>query len=239
MELIVPAVLPTSREELEEKLALLSKIDSVSIVQIDVVDGRFASPISWPYTAPKEFLEMVENNEMLPHLDRIAYEIDLMCNDAERMAEAWLAMGATRLTFHAESTTNIARLLASARKRYGSGAGFVSDLISFGVAINIASELSLIEPCLHEVKYVQFMGIARIGRQGQPFDHRVIDKLKTFHAKYPNIVLQVDGGVTLENARQLLALDVNNLVVGSALLKAHDPAIMFNKFEELLNPYGV
>lgn len=239
MGLIVPAVLPTSRIDLEEKLALLTRINSVSRVQIDVVDGRFAGPVSWPYTAPKEFRAMVDRGEMLPHLGRLSYEVDLMCTNAEVMAEAWLALGATRLTFHAESTTDLGRLLASARRRYGAGDGFASGLVSFGVAINLASDLALIEHCVSEVEYVQFMGIARIGRQGQPFDRRVFEKIKTFHTKHPEIVLQVDGGVSLENAHRLLALGVSDLVVGSALLKAHDTAGAFALFEALQNPYGV
>ena len=77
------------------------------------------------------------------------------------------------------------------------------------------------------------MSIARIGRQGQPFDKRVFEKIKTFHAKYPEIILQVDGGVSLENAQRLISLGVSNLVVGSALLKVNDPSSEFAKFEKL------
>ncbi len=239
MGLIVPAVLPTSRTDLEEKLALLTRINSVSRVQIDVVDGRFASPASWPYTAPKEFQNMVDRGEMLPHLDRFTYEIDLMCTNAEVMAEAWLAQGATRLTFHAESTTDLGRLLASARRRYGAGDGFASGLISFGIAINLASDLALIEPFLGEVEYVQFMGIARIGLQGQPFDRRVFEKIRVFRSRNPQIPVQVDGGVSLPSAKKLVALGVSNLVVGSVLLKAHDPDSVFADLEALQSPYGV
>lgn len=246
MGLIVPAVLPTSRTDLEEKLALLTRINSVSRVQIDVVDGRFATPASWPYFAKAtqgtpypELKAMVQKGEMLPHLDRLTYEIDLMCTNAEVMAEAWLALGATRLTFHAESTTDIGRLLASACRRYGAGDGFASGLVSFGVAINLASDLALIEPCLGEVEYVQFMGIAQIGRQGQPFDRRVFEKIRVFRSRHSQIPVQVDGGVSLESAKKLVALGVSNLVVGSALLKAHDPDSVFAAFEALQTPYGV
>jgi len=249
MGFIVPAVLPSSRRDLEEKLELFSRIPSVSRVQIDIVDGKFISPASWPYSPstksdlvlgkPQELYDMVERGEMLPHLERIAYEIDLMCIDAERIAEAWLAIGASRLTFHAESTTNLAHLLASSRRRYGAGGGFASGLISFGVALNIASDLALIEPCVDEIEFVQFMGIARIGRQGQPFDRRVFEKLKVFHARHPKLAMQVDGGVSLENARRLLALGVSNLIVGSALLKTGDLASTLAKFEELQSSYCV
>ncbi|MDP2651698.1 MAG: hypothetical protein Q8O94_01010, partial [bacterium] len=119
MGLVVPAVLPSSKRELEEKLQLFSRIPSIRRVQIDVVDGHFASPASWPYTAPAEFRSMVAKGEMLPQLDHLEYEIDLMCLDAEQAAGAWLALGVSRLTFHVEGTTDVPRLLASARRRYG------------------------------------------------------------------------------------------------------------------------
>lgn len=245
MSFIVPAVLPSSRADLEKKLALVARIPSASRVQIDVVDGKFAGSASWPYSAedmkgiPTELEAMVQKGEMLPHLDRFAYEIDLMCIDADRMAQAWLALGATRLTFHAESTTDLGRLLSSARKRYGAGDVFAPGLISFGVALNIASDLALIEPFLGEIEYVQFMGIARIGRQAEPFDSRVLEKVRVFRARHPRIAFQIDGGVSLDNARRLIALGVSNLVVGSALLSAPDPAAAFAMFEALHGPYGV
>ena len=238
MSIIVPAVLPSSHADLEEKLALIARIPSVSRVQIDVVDGKFAEPASWPFSAkatkgkPSELETMVQKGEMLPYLDRFAYEIDLMCIDAEHVAEAWLAIGASRLTFHAESTTDLLRLLASARRRYG-------DFVSFGVALNLKSDLALIEQSIGEIEYVQCMGIARIGRQGQPFDQRVLEKVRVLHLRHPEVKIQVDGGVSLDNARRLIALGVSNLIVGSALLSARDPAATLALFEALQSPYGV
>ena len=117
MSIVVPAVLPSSLKDLEEKLGRFARIPSISRVQIDVVDGRFATPASWPYTAPKELAAMLARGEMLPELDHVSYEIDLMCHDADQAAGAWLALGATRLTFHTESVLNLPRLLASARRR--------------------------------------------------------------------------------------------------------------------------
>lgn len=237
MGLIVPAVLPSSHKELEEELALLAGIPLVSRIQIDVVDGLFASPASWPYNEPSIKSDLMLG-KMLPALDRISYEIDLMCLDAERASEAWLALGASRLTFHAESDTNLPKLLASSRKCYGAG-GLVSGLVSFGCALNIESDLSLVEQCIGKIEYVQFMGIARIGRQGQPFDKRVLEKIKTFRAQHPEITLQVDGGVSLENAKELLALGVSALIVGSAIVRAKNPSAVIEKFKSLQTSFGV
>jgi len=239
MGLVTPAVLPSSRIELEEKLALFARIPKVSRIQIDVVDGKFATPASWPYTAPKELEAMAQKGVMLPRLDSIEYEIDLMCLDAERAAALWLSRGATRLIFHAEAATDLPRLLISARKRFGAGDGFASGLISYGLALNVATDLALLEPCLGEIEFVQFMGIARIGRQGQPFDTRAVKKIREFHSRHPNVPVQIDGGVTLANARELIALGVTNLVIGSGILKANSPAETFAAFEALESPYGV
>ena len=234
MSNIVPAVLPTSYKDLEEKLALLENISSIRRVQIDIVDGRFATPASWPYTAPTEFRMMLERRKMLPRLDRFTYEIDLMCFDVERAVEAWLAFGATRLTFHAESIADVPQFLAYMRKRHGG-----LDLICFGLALNTTSDLALIELCLSEISYVQFMGIARIGRQGQPFDERVLEKVRIFHARHPEMTLQVDGGISLTRAKELTKLGVSNLVVGSTILRARDPAAEVAKLETVQTSYGV
>ncbi|MHB8660341.1 MAG: hypothetical protein ACYC75_00155 [Minisyncoccota bacterium] len=231
MSVVVPAVLPASRQELDKALVRIVRIPSISRVQIDVVDGRFAAPASWPYTEPAELQAMIAHAEMLPWLDRIEYEIDLMCFDAQHAADAWLALGATRLTFHAESVTDLPQLLASARQRYG-------NVISFGLALNVASDLALLEPILGDIEYVQLMGIARIGRQGQPFDRRVLEKVRVFRERHPKLPVQVDGGVSLESAKHLLALGVSNLIVGSALLRAEDLAATVAAFEKLQGPFG-
>lgn len=232
MNLVAPAVLPTSYSDLEEKLALFGSLPHISRVQIDVVDGRFASPASWPYTAPTEFKSLVERGNMLPFLDRITYEIDLMCEDAHRAADAWLLLGATRLTLHVESVPNFSQFLPRVRNYYG-------DLVSFGLAINADTNLSSLEQNMDGIDYVQFMGIRRIGVQGQPFDQRVLERVRSFHRRYPKVPIQVDGGVTLQIAKQLLASGVSGLIVGSGILRAEDPVAAFDAFERLKSPFGV
>jgi ribulose-phosphate 3-epimerase len=239
MGIIVPAVLPSSRQDLEEKLSRIVAL-SVSRVQIDVVDGRFAAPASWPFSAGSgapELDMMARGGEFLPALERIGYEVDLMGLNPERMVGTWIALGVSRFTFHAESLTDISRVLADAHDRYGRDV-VSAGLVSFGLALNIESDLSLIESHLSHVDYVQFMGIARIGRQGQPFDRRVLEKIRTFRGRHPTLPTQVDGGVSLDTAPELLALGVESLVVGSALLRSDDPAALVEAFEALRSPFA-
>jgi len=108
-----------------------------------------------------------------------------------------------------------------------------------GLALNIVSDLALIEPCLDEVDYVQCMGIVRIGRQGQPLDQRIFERVRLFRRRHPDIPVQVDGGISLADAKKLVALGVSNLVIGSGILRAGDLAAAFVAFEALQSPYGV
>lgn len=225
MASIVPAVLPSSYEELKESLAFLASIPELARVQIDTVDGLFASPASWPYSLDGNTLSSLRREGiMLPYLDNFEYEIDLMCRDAENAASDWIALGASRLTFHVESLSDISRFLAAVHIRYGYEEGQEAELISFGLALDIESDATLLEKHIDNINYVQFMGIASIGKQGQPFDARVIEKVKHFHNAHPEVPVQVDGGVSIEHAKELIAAGVSDLVIGSAILKASDPA---------------
>jgi len=242
--LIVPAILPATSRELKERLALFAHFPSVARVQIDVVDGRLASPPSWPYTrgGPGEFAALQREGTLLPGSDSTEYEIDLMCLDALEAAGPWLAQGASRLTFHIESAMSAHEgalpaggLFAAARAKYGG----LSPLVSLGLALNVETDLDAAEPYIIEADYVQFMGIAKIGRQGERFDPRAEAQVRSFRTRHPHIDVQVDGGVTLEVAPRLLALGVSHLVVGSAILGAKDPAAALAAFEALESPYGV
>lgn len=238
MGTIVPAVLPSSRDDLEAKLELFARMPSVDRVQIDVVDGQYAEPASWPYTEPGTLGILQSHGEALPRLETIAYEIDLMCLDALEAAGEWLALGASRLTFHARTPAEVPQLVAAAHRRYG-GDFIAEPFVSFGVALGIGEDAAPLDACLDNIDYVQFMGIASIGRQGEPFDARVFDAIKTFHAAHPDMPIQVDGGISSANAKRLLALGVSNLIVGSAILDAPDPRATFIELENLSSPYGV
>ncbi len=225
MSFVIPAVLPKSERDFDETLARLVALPATRI-QIDVVDGRFATPASWPFTAPKELRDRVARGVFLPDLHRLGYEIDLMCLDPLRAAAEWLELGATHLVFHAESTTTLPALLRSASEQFG-------HIVTFGLAVHVETHMALVEACLPHVSYVQCMGIASIGKQGQPFDERVLEKVRVLRLRHPNLPIQVDGGVSLEHARTLLSLGVTHVVVGSALVRSGDVETAFRRFEQL------
>jgi ribulose-phosphate 3-epimerase len=237
MSRIVPAILPTSEQDLSSKLERLSGI--AKEVQIDLVDGRFVSPASWPYTTsgshdPCQAL----GTDMLPYLGQLRYEMDLMVEDPAAVAGAWIEAGATRIIAHAESTRFLGKFVEDMKRTYGHDKSFAPDLLSFGLALNVASPISLIEPFLADIDFVQFMGIRKIGKQGEPFDRAVIQKILSFRKKYPDMSIQVDGGVSLQTAPDLLEAGVSRLVIGSALWRAVDLPLEIARYEALTITHG-
>ncbi len=236
MSVVVPTILTSSRQDLIEKLGRVEGL--VDTVQIDAVDGRFASPATWPYTPPKDDApELAEPNGLLA-LGRFRYEADLMVADPEESIGTWIAAGATRIVVHVESTDYLPRLIDDLAHRFGHDKGFAPDLLALGLSIGIETDTALLEQYLESADFVQFMGIKTIGRQGEPFDRRVLEKIKAFRAKHPSVPIQVDGGVSLATAPDLLSLGVNRLIVGSDLWKAENVEEELQRFQELVERYG-
>lgn len=238
MGVIVPAILSPTREDLEEKLARL--VGVADAVQIDVVDGHFASPPTWPYTeGTNEFASFIADGGMIPYAGQFRFEVDLMVREPDAVAGTWIAAGVTRLTAHVESTNYLPKLIEELRVVYGHEKGFAQHFLSFGLAINIGTELSLLEQYLDTVDYVQFMGIKHIGVQGERFDPSVFRSIALFKKRHPDMPVQVDGGVTLETAPSLLSAGVDRLVIGHAITKAAEPKVEFEKFQALVERYGI
>jgi Pentose-5-phosphate-3-epimerase len=236
MGVIVPAILPKSRDDLDEKLFRLRGL--VDSVQVDIVDGRFVTPATWPYQDHPNGTRG-PSADTFPFLGEIAFEVDLMVEEPEHVIRHWLEAGSSRVTIHAETTRMLPKLMDDLATTYGHDKSFAPDLISFGLAINVSTDVALIEPFLQQCDFIQFMGIAKIGKQGEPFDKRVLAKISAFKKKYPDMPIQVDGGVSLETAPSLLEAGVSRLVVGSDLWKAPDLAGQLKKLEGMVQTYGL
>ncbi|MBU0750213.1 hypothetical protein KKH15_01720 [Patescibacteria group bacterium] len=235
MSVIVPAILSSSREDIEGKLAQLSKL-TVDSVQIDVVDGVFAPSTTWPYSEEETSLDV---GETFPYLGQISYEVDLMVQNPEKVIASWISAGASKITIHAKSTNYIGALLKNIRTTYGHDKDFAPDLLSIGIALDINADIAILDPFIDQIEYVQFMGIADIGVQGEPFDSRVLDKVRMWKRRNPSIPIQVDGGVSLMTASALLDAGVSKLIVGSALWRAPHLDVELRKFTLLAEEHGI
>lgn len=238
MSIIVPAILPASKEDLVEKLSKVCGL--VDEVQVDIVDGKYASPPTWPYTTgPSELARMLATADMIPNSGQCRIEIDLMVENPESTAGAWIELGASRITVHAPTARNLPRLLENFKTVYGHDKGFDTGLLSIGVALTPGTDPEILTPYLKEIDYVQFMGIRRVGRQGEPFDTSVLRAIELFRKRHPEIPVQVDGGVSMQVAPRLLELGVSRLVIGSALWKAPDLNKALAELKELTERHGI
>jgi ribulose-phosphate 3-epimerase len=238
MSIIVPAILPSSRRDLVTKLEALSGL--VDEVQVDIVDGLFASPATWPYdSGPSELSRMLASGDLIPRSGECRIEIDLMAKNPEATVGAWIELGASRVTLHADSSEHIKHLLQSLATSYGHDKGFATGLLSIGIAINPGTDPEVLAPYLDQIDYVQFMGIKRVGRQGEPFDMSILKSIDLFRRRHPSVPVQVDGGVSLITAPRLLEIGVSRLVVGSALWKAPDLKEALHAFKVVTEEHGI
>lgn len=220
---IIPAIMPKS---LSDVRAYAARVESlVGMLQIDVMDGRFVPAVDWPYTEDAEaaFQEMADGDISFEKESIVSFEVDLMVEHPALHANDWLSAGAKRLIFHIESLDDPDALFEELPR----------DGFEIGLALNPDTDNGAVEPYIHNIDFVQCMGIARIGYQGQPFDERVLEKLRAFRAAFPDSVLSVDGGVSLETAPKLILAGADRLVSGSAIWKSNDILGTITKLQSL------
>jgi len=212
---IIPALLAEDFSEIEQKLNLLKAVFQLApsvrkpLIQIDICDGQFVASRTWPFRRENETISQLEK-----FADDFDFELDLMVADPKKFLEnerliALSRSGIRRIIIHNKEVLPLKEL-------FGSPA---SKIFQIGVAIPAGWSVEEIGLKLDEIDFIQFMGIAKIGYQGQFFEARVIEKIQNFRAENPKMIISIDGGVNLENAPALLRAGANRLVVGSALFQ--------------------
>ena len=196
---IIPAIMPKSFEDLNKKYSLVK--DFVNTVQIDVMDGKFVPSKNWPYT------DDIQGKA----LDKINFdfEVDVMVEKPETVVEGWIKAGAKRVIIHIESTENIEEVFLK-----------IPSDVEVGIALNTTTPNEEIYSLIEKIDFVQFMGIEKIGYQGQAFDERVLEKIASLREKYSRVIISVDGAVNLETAPKLIKAGTNRLAVGSAIFNS-------------------
>ena len=227
---IIPAVLPQSFKDLEERLAPLK--DVIKLAQVDVVDGQYAKGTTWPYRDTATFKKIAKEERGLPFWDKIDFQFDLMIQNPDKVLKEYLDAGASHVVLHArsEGVEKALQLIVDLRTEE-----IGSFSVHGGIALGPQDQPDILEPFESQFDFVQVMGIDREGKQGEPFDKRALYLVERLRARYPKLPIQVDGGVSLQNARELVAAGASRLVVGSAIVKAEDPLAAYQEFQELVN----
>ncbi len=197
---IIPAILAKDEKEFRRKIDSIT--DLCETVQIDVMDGIFVDNVTW---ADPKRIDLLR----LP----MAYEVHLMMKDPLASLDAWSVAGCQRAIVHAEAVDDVADALRQI-KLYGMEAG---------VSLNPETSIESVEAALSEADVVQLMGV-HPGHMGQPFEPGTIEKVRTLREKFPELVIEVDGGVAVGTARELADAGADRLVSGSAVFNSGAPA---------------
>jgi len=226
MNPIIPAIMPQSYSKMEK--LVIQVADVVDMIQLDLMDGIFVPEKTWPFKEfkskrPKmDFITDISWQELqtddlgLPLWDQVDYELDLMVQDADVYLDHWIALGPKRIIFHLESLDDVERLMNEVQG--------IRSLIEIGLSISNDTPIDELLPHLEMIDCVQFMGIAKIGYQGQDFDERVFDKISSLKIHAPSMPIQIDGSVNQYTLEKLHAAGVERFVAGSAVFAADDPS---------------
>lgn len=210
---IVPAIIPQSFADLT---AQIKKISHLPEVHVDVVDGVFVPYISWPYIDSA----IVSGARSL--LAPFSLEVDLMVEDQLAAAGAWVLAGADLLVFHAEVIT------PAQLERF-----CTEHTVTVGIAAGNDFPLEQLASYFPFVEYVQVMGIAQIGAQGQSFDERAFDRVAWIRDHYPALRISIDGSMNATTLPRVLPLKLDRIIVGSAIMGQPDPLAAYHTLSVL------
>jgi ribulose-phosphate 3-epimerase len=203
---IAPSILSADFRRLGEQIAAVEQAGA-SIIHVDVMDGHFAPNL----TVGPFIVEWVRKTTKLP------IDAHLMIENPDNFIGAFARAGANMISVHPEATYHLDRTLNHIRQT-GCQAG---------VVLNPATPLAMIEEIIAEVDYVLLMSV-NPGFSGQKFIPSSLDKLRRLRdlirMKFSPARIEIDGGVGLGNAAEVVAAGAEILVAGSAVFGAENPA---------------
>lgn len=211
---IVPAIIPTSREEVIKFSQLLNFSKEI---QLDLVDGKFVQAVCWPYEPIGEPLSVKS------FLDGYTLEIDLMVEEPIKAANEWIVAGADMVVFHIET------LPLEVFKNFVTGTD-----VSVGASAHGDTTLETLITYCEYADYIQLMGIKEVGAQGQPFDETVIDKIIALKKLFPYKSITIDGSVNKNTIEKLRKAGADRFIVGSAIVQQTNPEAAYKELGQLV-----
>ncbi len=184
------------------------------VVQVDVLDGSLANFRCWPYQSPSKrdafFDAIIKEERGFPFWQDLEFEAHFMVRKPELIVGDWITAGASRIIAELEGISDFQKVLEA-----------VAGRVPFGVALALDTPIESLEPVAPDIAVIQCMGwnFSHLGAQGEPFDDATFERVRQLRQMYPKHIIEVDGGINLENAPKLLVAGADRLVVGSALFE--------------------
>lgn len=215
--LIAPSVLAADFANLQRDIEMINSSEA-DWFHIDIMDGVFVPNISFG----------------MPVLEAIAkhakktIDVHLMIVDPDRYIKTFAGLGANVLTVHYETCTHLHRTLQAIK----------AEGMKAGVALNPHTPVSLLEDVIQDIDLVCIMSV-NPGFGGQSFienTYKKVTQLKELIIKNnAQTIIEIDGGVTNKNAKQLADAGADVLVAGNFVFKSENPLATVSELKKLLN----
>jgi ribulose-phosphate 3-epimerase len=203
--LIAPSILAADFANLQRDVEMINNSDA-DWFHIDIMDGVFVPNISFGMPVLRDIVKHATKN----------IDVHLMIVDPDRYIKTFAKLGANVLTVHYEACTHLHRTLQAIK----------AEGMQAGVALNPHTNIALLEDVINDIDLMCVMSV-NPGFGGQSFIENTYDKAMALKRliieKGSNTLIEIDGGVTDKNARQLKDAGADVLVAGSYVFKSDNP----------------
>ena len=217
MKIISPSMLSCDFGKLVDEIEMVNQSEA-GWFHLDIMDGVFVPNISFGTPILEVFKKYATK-----HLDA-----HLMIINPENYIEKFASLGAKTITVHYEACNNLINTINQIKKLG----------VKAGVAINPDTAVSSLESIISEIDLVCLMSVFP-GFSGQKFIPETfirLEKIKQIITKnHSKAMIQIDGGVDLDNAKKLVSLGADILVAGSFVFKSEDAFNTIKKLNSVIN----
>ncbi|NHN26502.1 ribulose-phosphate 3-epimerase [Flavobacterium jejuense] len=213
--LIAPSVLAADFANLQRDIEMINNSEA-DWFHIDIMDGVFVPNISFGMPVLQAISKHAQKT----------IDVHLMIVDPDRYISTFKKLGADVLTVHYEACTHLHRSLQAIK----------AEGMKAGVAINPHTNVSLLEDTIKDIDLVCLMSV-NPGFGGQSFIENTYKKIKQLKEiitrNNASTLIEIDGGVTNKNAKQLVDAGADVLVAGSYVFGAQDPIATISDIKQL------